>query len=170
MRQGSFFSSVLYLFVIIFLAAEGLVFLSFCWFDNLSEYFANLMLYQRESFLSLGIILISIAFVLLLAFYRIYGHKYITVSSKIPSCEVDVNILTTYAKKYFEELFNRDVLDTEVIIFRKRIEIVAYLSSNKNNNKLDLAYFLDKSRLDFRNLLRDKFAYTGNFNITIKTT
>lgn len=169
MRQGSFFSSVLYLFVIVFLAGLGLLFMSLRWLDLLREYFAKLMLYRPEVFFPVGLFLLSLSSLLLLSFYRLFRHKYISVSTTFPSCQVDGDILTAYAKKYFEQLFNKDFLETEVLIFKRRLEIITYLPKVPDNCKFDLHYYLEKAKKDIASLLKEKFDYSKKFIITIKT-
>lgn len=169
MRQGSFFSSVLYLFVIIFLAGLGILFVSLRWLDDLCEYFAKLLLYRSESFFPVGLFLICISLLLLLSFYRLFRHKYLSISTKFPSCEVDECILTAYAKKYFQELFNHDFLETEVLIFKRRLEIITYLPKSQNKSKVDLNYYLEKAKKDFSKMLKEKFGYSRKFTLTIKT-
>lgn len=153
--------------MIIFLAGLGLLFASLRWLDDLSVYFAKVLLYRPEDFFPVGIFLISLSTLLLLSFYRLFRHRYISISTKYPSCKVDESVLTAYSKKYFEELFNKDFLETEVLIFKRRLEIITYLP--KAQTKVDLNYYLDKAKKDFAKLLKDKFDYTRKFIITIKT-
>jgi hypothetical protein len=165
MKLTSFFSSLIHLFTFLILLGFALFFISLRWLDWLSFRLAETFLYRPESFTSLGLFFLALAFFLLIVCYSIFRYKPISILAKPFSCEVDPSIIKKYAEKYFEGLFEVDIIGTEVSVSRNKLEIIAYLPSSKVKDAFPL---LKRASVDFSNLLREKFSYKKKVLVTFK--
>ena len=134
--------------------------------DGFCEHLSILLLYRPETFMFFGVSLLVLSFILFISAYFIFRHNHISISTKPFPTDIDEKIISTYAKKYFEKLFKVDHIDTEIYIFRKKIEVIAYIPNCKKD---DIPSFLQLAKKELTKLFKDKFSFENDFIISFKS-
>ncbi len=165
MRTINVLLSAIHLMVLILTILLGSIFSLGYIYPDIMDAFVKMIIEKPESVLKIGLIFLSLSFLLFITFYLMHRKKYFNVEMSPNISQIDTKVIKSYIEKHLKKMYPKKLTVSKVeILSNNKLEIVATMKKIDPSSQEDVLINIEEK---IGKLLLEHLNYRKEFILTL---